>query len=542
MIKNFQCQVFRQSRIKHQTFILLAIVIIAASLRFYKISSNPPGLYWDEAAFGYDAYSVLKTGHDHHGAFMPLFFESFGDWKLPGYFYLLVPSIKLFGLNEFAIRFPSALLGTLTIPVVFLLVKRLTRNPNLSLSVSLFLAISPWHIQFSRAGFESIPALFFAVLALLFFLCAMDRKNSLFFAISFILFTLTMYTYHSYRIFTPLFIAAIFVIYAEKLKRMISRLIFPILVAGILFIPLFLFTLKPQGSARAASQSAFSNRSFEDARLEYDQKSKKPLRFLSKYIYQKPLYYTYVAFRGYLDHLSPGFLFFSGDQIGRHSQVDMGQIETFEIILIVSSLFAIKLVPAQTSKIILVWLLISPIPASIVLPTPHAQRALQMSLPLAFFSGLGLWYIFRRSGLLAVKIVITFMIFYSFTTYTHLLFVHYPRKFAADWQDGYKQMVNELVKYQNNFDKIYITNINRLPYIYVLLYQKYDPQKFMTEGGTENHFSKYTFVASDADLRDKGRLLYVAPSWQKVDGKLLTAVNDTYGRQLYTLWEVNEKH
>src|SRR3989337_2813666 len=113
--------------------ILLTIIFLAAILRFYKLGINPPGLYWDEAVFGYDAYSILKTGKDHHGVVLPLFFESFGDWKLPVYHHLLVPSIAVFGLNEFAVRFPSAFFGSLTIIVFFFIVKKLTKNIRLSL-------------------------------------------------------------------------------------------------------------------------------------------------------------------------------------------------------------------------------------------------------------------------------------------------------------------------------------------------------------------------------------------------------------------------
>ena len=103
-----------------QIILFVLIIILAFFLRFYRLGSNPPGLYWDEAAFGYDAYSLAKTARDHHGQFLPLFFESFGDWKLPGYFYLLIPSVKLFGLSEFAVRLPSALLGFLTVEKAFI--------------------------------------------------------------------------------------------------------------------------------------------------------------------------------------------------------------------------------------------------------------------------------------------------------------------------------------------------------------------------------------------------------------------------------------
>src|SRR3989344_8867341 len=118
-----------KSKVKRmQLLILLAIISLAVVLRFYKLGQNPPGLYWDETVFGYDAYSLLKTGKDHHGVTLPLFFESFGDWKLPVYHYLLVPSIAVFGLNEFAVRSPSAFLGTLTVPLLYFLVKKLFSN------------------------------------------------------------------------------------------------------------------------------------------------------------------------------------------------------------------------------------------------------------------------------------------------------------------------------------------------------------------------------------------------------------------------------
>ncbi|MBI2599051.1 glycosyltransferase family 39 protein [Candidatus Curtissbacteria bacterium] len=107
-------------------YLLLAIILLAAILRFYKLGSTPPSLYWDEASLGYNAYSILKTGRDEHGKFLPTTnFAAFGDYKPPGYIYTTVPSIAIFGLTEFAIRFPSALFGTLTVLLTYLLAKKL---------------------------------------------------------------------------------------------------------------------------------------------------------------------------------------------------------------------------------------------------------------------------------------------------------------------------------------------------------------------------------------------------------------------------------
>lgn len=547
MRNNFQYLVLNSKllsilRVNWQLVILLAIVILAAFLRFYKLSSNPPGLYWDEAAFGYDAYSILKTGQDHHGQFLPIFFESFGDWKLPGYFYLLVPSIALFDLNALAVRFPSAFFGVLSVIVFFCLVRKLTDNINLSLASSFFLAISPWHIQFSRGGFESTVGLFFVVLGVYLLLLGFEKQKTSLLTFAFLLLTLSMYTYHAYRILTPLLGLSLLIIYFGQIKKNIGKLVLPGVLSLFLLLPLIFFTFSPQGRTRAVSQAAFTREDFQKAKIDYDQKSKKPLRFLSGYLYQKPVYYSVIAAKNYLDHFSPVFLFFKGDQIGRHSQVDMGQIYTFEGLLLIFSILLITKIQGAAWKLMLAWLLIAPIPAMIVAPTPHAYRTLPMAVPLAFFAGLGIIFFFSQKRLILAKIIIIAIFTYSFLTYLHLLFIHYPVKFAADWQDGYAQMVAQVQKYQEKFDKVYVTNVNQVPYIYLLFYQKYDPKKFIVSGGNRNAFDKYVFISDEVNIYDKGKILYVAPSWKKVDGTWLTSVNDSAGRHLYSLWEIDGKN
>lgn len=145
---------------KYQTVILFLIIIFAGFLRFYQLGSVPPSLNWDEASSGYNAYAILKTGKDEYGNFLPIEFRSFEDYKPPVYIYLTVPSVALFGLTEFAVRFPAALFGTLSILVFYLLLLELLtsfeRNQrNLIALIGAFcLTVSPWHIQFSRAAYE----------------------------------------------------------------------------------------------------------------------------------------------------------------------------------------------------------------------------------------------------------------------------------------------------------------------------------------------------------------------------------------------------
>ena len=82
-----------------EKWILGLTFILALFLRLWRISDFPPALSWDEAAIGYNAYSILETGKDEYGESYPILFKSFNDYKLPGYIYLTTISEKLFGLN-----------------------------------------------------------------------------------------------------------------------------------------------------------------------------------------------------------------------------------------------------------------------------------------------------------------------------------------------------------------------------------------------------------------------------------------------------------
>ncbi|MBP9781463.1 hypothetical protein KBC89_02305, partial [Candidatus Woesebacteria bacterium] len=151
-----------------RVFTIATIVILAVVFRFFQLGNLPPSPYWEEVALGYDAYSILKTGKDHHGNWLPVVaFESFGDWKPGFYIYTVVPSIFIFGLNTFAIRFPSAVaglaivIGSGILANQLFLEKRPSKLPNeksshwLPYLVMLVAAVEPWGIIFSRAAWEA---------------------------------------------------------------------------------------------------------------------------------------------------------------------------------------------------------------------------------------------------------------------------------------------------------------------------------------------------------------------------------------------------
>ena len=99
--------------------LLVAIILLAGILRLWQLGGIPPSPDWDEAALGYNAFSILQTGRDEFGKFLPVVLRSFDDYKPALYAYITVPSVLIFGLDVFAVRLPSAIIGTLTTLLVF---------------------------------------------------------------------------------------------------------------------------------------------------------------------------------------------------------------------------------------------------------------------------------------------------------------------------------------------------------------------------------------------------------------------------------------
>ena len=142
---------------------LIIILVIATLLRFWNINSVP-SLNPDEAALGYNAYSLIQTGRDEHGISWPLHFKSFSDYKPGGYVYLALPFIKVLGLTPLTVRLPNLILSVLTVYILYKLVFLLFKSETLALYSSLVLALSPWHIHFSRGAWESATSVFFILL------------------------------------------------------------------------------------------------------------------------------------------------------------------------------------------------------------------------------------------------------------------------------------------------------------------------------------------------------------------------------------------
>src|SRR3989344_1464789 len=152
-----------------RTVLLLVVcILLGGFLRLMKFPAVPGGLNRDEAALGYNAFSLLKTGKDEWGKQWPIVFRSFGDYKLAGYIYTLVPSVALFGLNAFSVRLPSLVAGIMLIPVAYLFTVSCMHSKRVGVFAAGIQAIVPWALHYSKVAFEANLALMLFVLGLTF--------------------------------------------------------------------------------------------------------------------------------------------------------------------------------------------------------------------------------------------------------------------------------------------------------------------------------------------------------------------------------------
>lgn len=475
---------------------LLTIVFLAFFLRFNKLGEIPPSLSWDEVSLGYNAYSLLETGRDEHGKFLPLAtFEAYGDYKPPGYIYATVPFVALFGLNEFSVRVPSALAGSLTILVAYFLIRELFGNKSyriykanrqshfFPLLSAFLLAISPWHLNLSRAGFEANLALFFIVMGIWLFFKTI-HVNGKWLLASVIFFVLALYTFNSARIFIPFFGLLLLIIYRQRLWQIKKWVVVAGLLSAILLVPLIPHLLSTEGRLRFREVNIFSDlKPIETAnkRIEIDKNM-----WWAKIIHNRRLLFALEMARHYFDNLNMNFLFINGDGNPKFSIRDVGQLYLWDLPFLVAGFYFLARKKEGEWFIPILWLLAGVLPAAVARETPHALRT-ENSLPswqiiTAYgFISMAQWL----NGSMAKKKVLVglagFALLLNFSYYLHNYYFNYPKEFAAEWQWGYKEAIRATAGIEERYDKVRITDSIGRPYMYVLFYKKYDPKKFWQE-------------------------------------------------------------
>ncbi len=483
--------------------ILVLVVLLAFFLRFYKVTSIPPSLNWDEVSIGYNAYSILKTGRDEWGVSFPLNFKSYGEYKLPGQIYASIPGIAAFGLNEIGVRITPVVYGTLTVLLLYFLVLEMFKHQSLTINhqrivaliSSFLLAVSPWHIQLTRASLESSFALFWIVMGVWFFVKGLKKPT--WFTLSMIPFAISVYTYNSARAFIPFFLFALAIIFRKYFWKERKWFLISGIIFAFLMIPLANQVITGEASARYKLVS-ITDEAGLIPRIEERRNNSTLPPIVTKLIHNR---YTYISFyfaKNYLSHFTPEFLFIDGAGHRQHHVQGVGELYWFQAPFIILGLYCLAKKKDKNLKILVPWLLLAFVPVAMTNDSiPNALRTLNAAPVYQIFTALGICYagkLIKNKKIFYILVgfsVVLFLI--NLGIYLKNLFINHPILYSRDWQYGNKQVVKYIAENQDKYDLIVYSRVYGEPHMFTLFYLNYDPAKFQSDTNL-NRFETFDWV------------------------------------------------
>ena len=533
-------------------FLLIILLVLSLLLRVTSLGQFPAGLNADEAAIGYNAWSLIQTGKDEHGTSWPLVFRSFDDYKPPVYFYIVLPFVYFLGLTVEAVRLPSALLGTISVWFVYkLALLFLKQKKTPSLLLGLIFSTAPWAIHFSRGGWEVNAALTFILAGIYFFYQSLKNPKS--FYLFPLFFALSLYTYHSARIISPLLALALLVLYSKKLlalNKTSKSIVFGLVLGFVVSLPLAAQMLSKEGQSRFTGVSVFSDSGPLWQALELRREHEQGL--YTRLIHNKYLSYSLRFVENYLSHLSPRFLFINGDEIARSKVPGTGQFFSFLAPFYLFGLCYLLKQKTKISRFILFWFFISPLAASLTFQSPHALRSHNMVVPVSFVILSGFWGLVSSTKRKIIPVgVFSLLTAYFLVVYLHNYYYVYPRQLPYAWQYGFDQISSYVQENGSKYDKIIITDRYDQPYILLAFFLKYPPEKMQKEivmtprdkfgFSTVKNFANFEFKTINfrEDIKNNNTLIISAD--EPVDEKyLIDTIKDPGGKTMYKIL-TNEK-
>ena len=468
------------SIIHHSSFIIrhspFFILLSAGLLRFLFLGSNPAGVFRDEAEKGYSSYCLLKVGGVFdfapppaaapqpgapHAPLLrrwPLFVDVWGSTTSMICQYAALPFVAAGGLNAWTVRLPSAIVGTLTVLLVFLLARTLSGRGDVATWAAAFTAFSPWHVVFSRWALQGIFVPFFVCGGLLAFLGSLEAapqeaaapqkaasssrrvargRAAGLLTLSALCFGLAFYSYAGAQPFLLLFWPLAALVWRKPILARWKACLWALPVFALILVPTLFVTFGGGGAGmgRFSALSVFGMEAPFSSRL---------LLFL----------------RNYLSHFSPQFLFLTGDTLPRHGFPGFGVMLHVEAVFLIAGIYtALRGAKARGAKtdgakvgghapayrFLLGWFLLFPFSAALTNEgIPHALRTLHAVPCPQILSAMGAvaalewlrgkWGVWaRRTAVALVSLDAAAVVF--------VLFLVYPRWSAESFEYGIREGV-----------------------------------------------------------------------------------------------------
>ncbi len=475
---------------------LLAVVVVAASLRIYQLGDLPAGLYCDEAALGFNAHTIAHGAVDEHGNVLPLYFWSFDlTYKNPVYVYAAAVPVRLLGLDEFSVRLTSALFGVGTVIGIFFLGRALYA-PWVGAWAALWLAVCPWHLHFSRIAFELISFPFLFVIGVTSLSGFVRGRRSLGRAACFL--GLCVYAYAIANLFVPLFLFGFVVLFLPELCRRRREALGACLV--------LLMTVAPAAVFQARAPERATRYFRENTVLQPGVRAADAAR-------------SFVE--NYAQFFSPAFLLTDGDPIPRHAVAGFGELLPVTLAFAALGILVALWRRDRVSALVLWWLVLYPVAPSLMIESPSASRGLIGAPVFCLLAGLGVHASLRGLARIApwrpVRVVLQALVIAAILyvlqsqarQYLRAYFFEYPTYAAATYrgfQYGYREVIRYMESQRAAYDRLLltITEANQ-PLIFPLFYRAPDPEMWLAT--RDSGYSLFDPAVFDPADPEAGRVL-----------------------------------
>ena len=466
--------------------ILIGILFLALFIRIFRLGSFPTNFHEDEVLVGYVGRFILQNGIDLYGNHWPLwFFDKFGDYYIIGPFYLSGLSTFIFGINEFAVRFPTAFLGALGTLPMYGFVYELFKSKKVALLSSFFFALLPWHIVLSRSSSEGVLGATFCLTGLYFVLRGIEQRSYKWLIIGLTSYLFSYWIYHPYRLYSPAFLFITLLFFWYQIKQVKMKLF--MITSLILFSVLTIWIIStPWGKGRLQQTSIFggiSGVSIRNQILIYDTGNNSPM--LARLLHNKPIGYGREFLRQYFSYLSPKYLFL--DSWGEKFIVPeqgMVYISYLVFLLIFVWYLGHDVVNKQVKHSLLYYLFLVAVslvpPAMTYIGSPNVNRSMMFGVLLIPAVAYGATMLASKHKLI-FYLVVTLLI--SECVYFALSYkLHFNSANSITRQDAVKPLINYIAKYKDR--KVYLPQDSTMA-IYYLFYNHIFDSRLIGQFKTE---------------------------------------------------------
>jgi hypothetical protein len=447
---------------------LILIFVFSLFIRTVNLEEIPVGFHSDEARVAWNSLSLLKTGRDDWGNLLPLYYNTFGDYRPAAILYATIPSIMAFGRTVFAVRFPSALFGSLAIfPLAYIATHILKRKDTVAgVSAAFLWAITPWTIATSRATSEVVISTTIALTGLALFIHAFSVKknNTKVLVAAFAILALSTFFYHTARILVPIYWVTSMLYFKKEIFKLHLMKAASICAISLLLLTI-VFSFGQASRGRLAQVSILSTNVLgaKNERLQTKPSTVSHLFSISRMV---TIQYT--------TYLSPQFLIGDIAKPVRYMTSETGLISVATSFLLIIGLCLI--IKKKISSFPLVLLLISPLPAAITIEdTPNLHRAFFMLPFLLIIAAQGLASLKQKSVLFLPLLVISLLSFFGFLS---SYFGTQSQDIATFRNGSAKEMALYLNEVKSRYSKVYVTNDPDSPYPWFAFFSEKDPNEF----------------------------------------------------------------